>query len=129
MMISTEQLLEAWVAVWNSYDLNQVDRLFLKDDRLTYFSSEKEGLIRGIEAVREHHRKFGFVEGGKVSENKLWLKDLQVSDFGPVAVAAAIWIFRRASGQEQRGPVTFVCVKEEGEYRLVHLHFSNYPGR
>ena len=57
--------LERWVEMWNSYDLDEVKELFLDDTRLTYFSSEKEGVIRGMEAVLEHHRGFGFVPGGE----------------------------------------------------------------
>ena len=56
--------LERWVEMWNSYDLDEVNELFLDDPGLTYFSSEKEGVIRGMEAVLEHHRGFGFVPGG-----------------------------------------------------------------
>jgi len=55
--------------MWNSYDLSMVDTLFLTDDRLTYLSSKMEGVIRGVENVREHHRGFGFVVGGKDQDN------------------------------------------------------------
>ena len=68
-----EALVEAWVEMWNTYDLNQVDALFLDDARLSYFSSEREGLIRGMEAVREHHVGFGFAPGGIDQPNRLWL--------------------------------------------------------
>ncbi len=78
----TDEVVGQWVSMWNTYDLSLVDSLFLTDNRLTYFSSEKEGLIRGIEAVREHHVGFGFVEGGKEQENTLWLDDLQTQSFG-----------------------------------------------
>lgn len=128
-MFLTEQVVGAWVNMWNSYDLSQVDRLFLTDSRLTYFSSEKEGVIKGVEAVREHHRGFGFVEGGKASENKLWVEDLHTADFGSMVVVTGIWYFRRGgSDKVQRGPVTFVYVQQGDEYRLAHLHFANYAG-
>lgn len=48
--------------------MNQFEKLFLKDDRVTYFSSEKQGVIKGYEALLKHHEGFGFVKGGKVSE-------------------------------------------------------------
>jgi hypothetical protein len=125
-MFQTDQIVSEWVAMWNSYDLSQVDTLFLQDARLTYFSSEFEGAIQGIEAVREHHVGFGFVPGGKDSENKLWVEDLHTSDFGSAVIVTGIWHFRRATGRVQRGPVTFVCVQQDGEYRLAHLNFGNY---
>jgi hypothetical protein len=112
--------------MWNSYDLSQVNELFLTDSNLTYFSSEREGVIKGIQAVREHHRGFGFVEGGKVQENELWVEDLHTSDLGSFAIVTGIWFFRRASGEIQRGPVTFVYVQKGDDYLLAHLNFANY---
>jgi hypothetical protein len=128
-MFATEEIVGAWVAMWNTYDLAQVDQLFLTDQNLTYFSSEKEGVIKGIEAVREHHRAFGFVEGGKTSENELWVEELYATDFGSAVVVTGIWLFRRATGRVQRGPVTFVYVKQGADYLLAHLNFGNYPGK
>ena len=130
-----ESLIEAWVAMWNSYDLDQVEVLFLDDDRLSYFSSEKEGLIKGMAAVLEHHVGFGFVAGGKDQSNRLWLEDLNTDLFQDAAVVTGIWFF--ASGPEeggadpampegvvptpQKGPVTFVCVYQ-GWPVAVHPH-------
>lgn len=126
---NTEDLIGTWVAMWNSYDLFMVDKLFLTDSTVTYFSSEKEGLIRGIDAVREHHAGFGFVEGGKVQENRLWLEDVQTDIYGSAEVVTGIWFFRRGpegSDDIQRGPVTFVYVQKVSEYRIAHVNFGNY---
>ena len=123
------QLVEEWVAMWNSYDLSQVDRLFLTDERLTYFSSEYEGVIKGIEAVRKHHEGFGFVAGGKEQENKLWVEDIQSELFGKTAVVTGFWYFSRGATETekpQRGPLTFVYVDEGEGFRLAHLNFSEY---
>lgn len=119
--------VNAWVEIWNTYDLDQVDRLFLQDARVSYFSSEKEGAVIGIDAVREHHRGFGFVEGGKDQPNKLWLEDLHTSTFEDSTVVTGIWFFQRSDGTLQRGPVTIVYVKKGGEFRIAHMHFANYP--
>jgi len=122
-------LIDSWVAMWNSYDLAMVDKLFLQDSRVSYFSSEKEGLIQGINAVREHHVGFGFIDGGKSQKNKLWVEDVQVSDFGTAAVAAGLWYFQRVSNDSksvQKGPFSFVCVRQGREWRLAHLNFSEY---
>ena len=121
--------ITAWVSLWNTYELSKVDELFLTDDRVTYFSSEKEGLVRGIEAVREHHRGFGFVEGGKPAEKELWMEELQSNVFGSTAVVTGIWYFgSRADDRDkvQHGPVTFVYAREDDEFKLAHLHFANY---
>lgn len=124
-----KQLIDAWVSMWNSYDLALVEKLFLVDSRVSYFSSEKEGLIRGIDAVRKHHAGFGFVDGGKKQENKLWVEDIHVQVFGSATIVAGIWYFQKESNESaqiQKGPFTFVCVKELNEWRLAHLNFSEY---
>ena len=50
---NTQELVDSWASVWNSNDLSLVERLFLTDSYVTYFSTEKEGLIRGINAIRK----------------------------------------------------------------------------
>lgn len=121
-----QKWVDAWVEIWNTYDLNQVEKIFLLDDRVTYFSSEKEGVIFGFDAVREHHRGFGFVEGGKEQPNKLWVEDLHSSTLGKTVVITGIWFFQRPDRSVQRGPVTFVYVKQGEEFRIAHMHFANY---
>jgi hypothetical protein len=118
--------VDAWVEIWNTYDLSRVDDLFLRDDRLTYFSSEKEGVLLGIDAVRDHHRGFGFVEGGKEQTNKLWLEDVHTTDLDTTVIVTGIWFFRRSDGSTQRGPVTIVYLRQDAEYRIAHMNFSNY---
>jgi hypothetical protein len=124
-------LVQTWVEMWNSYDLDQVEGLFLNDDRLTYFSSEREGVIRGFQGVLEHHRGFGFVPGGLEQGTRLWVEDLWAHVFEEAAVLTGIWFFQRSGEAEpstdpQRGPVTFVCVHEDGAWRFVHMNFGEY---
>ncbi|MCJ7682427.1 MAG: hypothetical protein MUP70_16990 [Candidatus Aminicenantes bacterium] len=119
--------VEKWVGIWNSYDLDQVDELFLQENRLTYFSSEKEDVIIGIDAVRDHHRGFGFVPGGKDQPNKLWVEDLHSEDFDSSAIVTGIWYFQRPDGSKQRGPVTIFYIQQGDGFRIAHMNFSNYP--
>lgn len=126
---NAQELVNSWVSMWNSYDLSLVDELFLTDTNVTYFSSEKEGLIKGIYAIREHHKGFGFVEGGKTQDNRLWVENLQTNIYWPSAIVTGIWFFQRGSEDPpkiERGPVTFVYVQKENEYRLAHMHFADY---
>jgi hypothetical protein len=135
-------LVSLWVDMWNSYDLDQVPELFLTDDRVTYFSSEFEGVIHGFHAVVEHHRGFGFVPGGVARGTRLWVEELTEGVFGGAAVLTAIWYFQReepavgggaaeggttAAPPPQRGPVTFVCILDHGRWRFAHMSFGNYP--
>ncbi len=120
--------VDAWVDMWNSYDLDLVDQLFVTDSTVTYLSSEREGVIAGIDSVREHHRGFGFVSGGKDTETELWLEDVHVSDYEGATVVTGTWYFRGADTTEpvQRGPVTLVYVPIAGTHRIAHAHFGNY---
>lgn len=144
-------LVARWVEMWNAYDLDQVGVLFLTDERVTYFSSEFQGVIQGFDAVLEHHRGFGFVPGGEVRGTRLWVEELTEDVFGNAAVLTGIWYFQRGepavatgdfepqggpgTGREgggaapppQRGPVSFVCVREGGRWRFAHMNFGNYP--
>lgn len=125
-MVFSTAIVDKWVEIWNNYNLDKVRELFLDDARVTYFSSEKQGLIKGIDNLVKHHREFGFVEGGKDNGNKLWLEDVEVEEFGDMVLVKADWIFqRKGSDKQQRGPVTIAYVKENG-YRIAHAHFSNY---
>jgi hypothetical protein len=124
----SEGLVSEWTAMWNSYDLDVVDRVFLPDSSLSYFSSEREGVIQGIEAVREHHVGFDFVPGGKEQSNRLWLEDVAYDLFEGAVVVTAIWLFERAgeSGPPQRGPVTFVLVMRDDGLKIAHCNFAEY---
>jgi len=121
------KIVDDWVKFWNTYDLNQVDNLFLKDGRVTYFSSEKQGVIKGHEALVKHHEGFGFVKGGKTQSNKLWLEGMDVEDFGDSAIVCAVWFFKRPSVEApQKGPVTIVCEKTSEGWCIAHANFGNY---
>jgi ketosteroid isomerase-like protein len=122
-----ERIVADWVKFWNNYDLDQVDRLFLTNAHVSYFSSEKQGVVKGIDAMRRHHEGFGFVKGGKKSANRLWLDDLDADVFGTTTVVTAIWHFQRENADKvQKGPVTLVYVQDGGSHRIAHGHFANY---
>jgi hypothetical protein len=121
-----EECVAKWVKFWNTYDLDEVEDLFLQDDRLTYFSSEKEGAIIGFDAVLEHHRGFGFIHGGKDQPNKLWVEDLHFSDFDSSVVVTGVWIFQKPGESKQRGAVTIVYIQHGDQFKIAHMNFSEY---
>ncbi len=124
-------LLESWLAMWRRYDLDRVDQLFVRDDALTYFPSDRQGLIEGINEVRAYHAALGFVSGGFQPQSELWLENVTIADFGESAVIGAIWYFgnrvnRQAAG---RGPLTMVFTRTSAGYLISHVNFGNYaPG-
>jgi len=124
-----EAQVAAWVELWSTRDLALVDELFVNDSSVTYFSSEREGLIEGFAAVRAHHEGFGFVEGGTEPDRELWVEDVRSTVFGNAAVVGAIWLFGdRAAPPDSiaRGPMTIVYVWAGDRYRIAHMHFAEY---
>jgi hypothetical protein len=121
--------VDAWVGLWNSYDLSALEEVFLWDSTVTYLSSEREGLIRGPAGVREHHRSMGFVEGGTPPQQELWVDDVEAHVYGTTAIVTAVWFFgdRAARADSiQRGPMTMVYVLADDQYRIAHMHFADY---
>ena len=123
-------LLDAWVELWGTYDLDRVHNIFLRDDSLSYFSSEFEGQLRGFERIVEHHRGFGFVPGGDPRDTKIWVREVQIDQFGDAALIGAIWYFGdpAAPDDAQRGPMTVFAVRTPSGYRIAHMHFATYEG-
>jgi len=122
-----QRTLDDWVAMWNSYDLDEIKKLFVADESVTYFSSERDGLIQGIDELIAHHEGFGFRSGGAQTDSRLWLDDVQIRWDGTTAVVLATWFFGREGVEDppQKGPVTFVIVGRAEGYRILHAHFAN----
>ena len=125
---SPMELLDAWVELWGSYDLAPVYDLFVTDDRLTYFSSEYEGIRRGFDTIVEHHRSLDFVEDGGPRERVIWVDEVEIVDFGSSVLIGAIWYFGDPQDPDsaQKGPMTMLAVAENGGYRIGHMHFATY---
>jgi tetratricopeptide (TPR) repeat protein len=125
---TVEDALKTWTVMWNLYDLTLLYSLFSANPAPSYFSSEKKGLVRGLEPLVEHHRAFGFMAGGKAQDNRLWLEDVRVQPLGTASFVTARWFSDKSVGEEgpvQQGPVTFVLVQAPDGYRIVHAHFAN----
>ena len=127
-LVNARATLDAWVELWGTYDLAELPSLFLDGGSLTYFSSETEGVIRGMESLRTHHQGFGFADGGVQTESRLWLEGLELEPAGTAVSATAVWFFQSSPETDEigRGPVTFVLVPSGGGYKIQHAHFANY---
>ena len=126
---SAQQALDAWLALWRRYDLDQLGDVFLQDRVLTYFASDSEGVIQGWDAVRAYHEDRGFVSGGFSITEELWLEDALISDFEDTAIVSAVWHFGNPlqAAEAGRGPFTMVLVRTPAGYRVSHVNMANYP--
>jgi ketosteroid isomerase-like protein len=125
-IMNISKAVDEWIKFWNNYDLHQVNKLFLDDNRVSYFSSEKQGIIKGIDNLIQHHKEFGFKPGGGVTGNKLWLEKIMIEEYGDSAIVTAEWRFQRYQSEIiQRGPVTMHYHKKN-TWKITHAHFSNY---
>ncbi len=126
----SKQVIDKWLKLWETYDLNMLDDIFLQSDELTYFSSEKEGLMKGFKHLKPHHISFGFVEGGKAPEKALWLEKVETRIYEGSTMVGGVWYFGDKSLPKDsisKGPVTFVLIKnKEGDTKIAHTHFANY---
>ena len=125
-----EIIIDDWLILWSTYDLDMVSEIFWQNEQATYFSSEKEGLIKGYDQFIAHHEGFGFVKGGNSAEKSLWLEAINTTVHKGTAVVEAVWYFgdeTAAKATVQNGPVSFVLVRNKtGEVRIAHTHFANY---
>jgi len=121
-------VIEKWLDLWGSYDLDKLGDIFWNDPGSTYFSSEKVGIIKGFEALIPHHTEFGFEAGGKIPDQSLWLEDLDYVLHDDIAVVNALWFFGDLEKDfNAYGPVTFVLIKTTDQgVRIAHTHFANY---
>jgi hypothetical protein len=125
-----DTIMQQWLELWSTYDTNKIESIFWNSPALTYFSSEKVGLIKGYDQLKPHHESFGFVAGGKTANNELWLEEINITLHSSAAVVDAIWYFgdqQKSRDSVQQGPCTFVIIKDENQQaKIAHVHFGNY---
>ncbi|MCP4547472.1 MAG: hypothetical protein GY835_13520 [bacterium] len=112
--------------MWNCFNLDEIDLLFDDDDSLTYFASGRQGVLTGLDEVRHHHERCGFVHGGKRYCSRIRLEERTKTELKGMAVVSALWFMKEGTGKTYRGPVTFVCKWSGSEWRFVHLNFGSY---
>jgi hypothetical protein len=122
-------VIDKWLNLWATYNSDLLDEIFYQSENLTYFSSEKVGLIKGYEKMLPHHEGFGFVNGGKEPPVGLWLENIETRINGETAIVAATWFNgdkTAARDSLQHGPVTFVLLRDvQGAVKISHAHFAN----
>jgi ketosteroid isomerase-like protein len=114
------RLDDIWAAI-AAKDLARLESYHLYGPKFTEF---KDGAPRGdAEANKAGERQFF----SALSDSKVDMKDLVVNVFGDVAIATFNGDFRGTMGGKPIGvklASTMVFAKADGQWRLVHEHFS-----
>ena len=125
-----EAHLAVWVELWRSYDLDRVRQLFLPDARVTYLSSEREGLIAGLDEIIDHHAGFGFVAGGLEPDQELWVEEGEGRSFGNTVVVTGVWYFgdRAQRDAAQRGRAGLSALRASARSGTAGLSVNSSAG-
>src|SRR5579864_556998 len=88
------------------------------------------GHEHGIDQVAE--KVFHHLMGETFSERKLSIRDVSIHTYGDTAWAEFYWDFaakfrKDGSALATKGRETQIYRKEEGRWRLVHVHYSGMP--
>lgn len=112
---------EEMAAAFNRKDVDKILTFF--DPELVGFSSTTHERIKGLEALRKTFEYY-LEEGEKVEYS---ISNVLVQSFGNLAVASFHWVVSIDDGtrvHEIPGRGTHVFHKKNGEWRVVHEHFS-----
>jgi ketosteroid isomerase-like protein len=88
------------------------------------------GHERGLDQIADH--VFRHLMGETFSERKLSVKDVSIHVYGDTGWSEFYWDFaakRRKDGSPvaTKGRETQIYHKEQGQWRLVHVHYSGMP--
>lgn len=108
----------------DAFNRGEIDEIMdYFDDELIGFSSTKHVRLRGEEAMR---RTFAYyLKHAEIM--KFELDGVEVNSYGPVAVSTFYWsIFLKSENTEHEvaGRGSHVFVDRDGEWKIVHEHFS-----
>jgi ketosteroid isomerase-like protein len=124
------QLEEEYTHAVGTLDLDLWGRIWSRDPEVSFISPLGEE--RGYDAIAQNF--LVKVMGGMFSARDLQLHDVSVHVNGKAAWAEFRWVFHatmRSNGAAvtTRGVETQIYRKEAGEWRLVHVHYSEDRGR
>ena len=115
------ELEEAQVKAFNDGDLDKIMDFFYPD--IVGFSSTKHERISGLQAMRQTFEYY-LSEADKIDYS---IKEPTVQVFGDAAIITFYWtviIHAKKSENKVEGRGSHVYAKIDGDWKLVHEHFS-----
>lgn len=108
-------------AAFNRHDVDAIVESF--DEQLVAFSSTKHERLHGLDSFRKT-----FMYYLKQSERtEFELEEIQVQTFGSTAISTFYWsvtVETKTGPHEINGRGSHVFVERNGEWKIVHEHFS-----
>ena len=123
-----EQLLETYVESVNKADVTLAATIWQTDSKAMFI--HPRGTERGWHEASANF--YGKTMGETFTKRDLRLKDVSIDIYGDTALAVFFWDFHatvREDGSplETHGRETQVLRKLGGQWRIVHVHYSNMP--
>lgn len=115
------ELEEKQVAAFNRGDIDEILKYFYPD--IVGFSSTKHERISGLQAMRETFEYY-LHEAERIEYS---ISEPTVQVFGDTAILTFYWLvilIDDAKKQEVKGRGSHVYARLDGEWKIVHEHFS-----
>lgn len=124
--VAIQNVIDQYVESIDLADARIGGNIFLQSDTISFI--HPKGYVKGWEGVKEDF--YGMFEK-TFSQRSLKVFDQSVQIYGDMAVAVFYWkfdaTFKDGSPIQTKGRETQVYNKTDGEWKIVHVHYSNMP--
>jgi ketosteroid isomerase-like protein len=125
---SIQRLIAEYAKAVDNADVTIVRRIWSDSPDVSFI--HPLGHEHGVDQVAQN--VFRHLMGDTFSERKLSIKDVSIHTYGDSAWAEFYWDFaaklrKDGSPVATRGRETQIYHKEQGRWRLVHVHYSGMP--
>jgi len=125
---SIQHLIAEYAKAVDSADVTLVKQIWSSSPDVSFI--HPLGHEHGLDQVAQN--VFGHLMGDTFSERKLSIRDVSIHAYGDTAWAEFYWDFaakfrKDGSPLATHGRETQIYRKEQGQWRLVHVHYSGMP--
>jgi ketosteroid isomerase-like protein len=125
---SLQHLIAEYANAVDAADVTLVRKIWSNSPEVSFI--HPMGHEHGLDQVAQN--LFAHLMGETFSERKLSIKDVSIHAYGDTAWAEFYWDFaaklrKDGSPLATHGRETQIYRKEEGRWRLVHVHYSGMP--
>ena len=125
---SLQHLIAEYAKAVDTPDVTLVRKIWSNSPEVSFI--HPMGHEHGLDQVAQN--LFAHLMGETFSERKLSIKDVSIHAYGDTAWAEFYWDFaaklrKDGSPLATHGRETQIYRKEEGRWRLVHVHYSGMP--